>query len=472
MIARLAARPTASLAGSRLSHPPRQLFLDAVLTSRIRAYSTTRVLRNEEDFPKSSQLSTVARGTAFETKSRALLDTIFGMTLERVGGANDGGVDLIGWWYLPQVGQPKKTKAARSPARMIVARNIKKPERSANFDSLVDFARDIGDAQKATLLELQSFTTGTRTGQVWRSEWMLSSEPRLPASPGEGASAAGTPAEPSFNPLQVPPRHEGASKPLSRGPGSKSIIAPPLSPTHWEEQRDIIARNHKYPSLSGKFDSVSAFALSLNDTKPATLTDIAECAYGWRAGTLFRGEWYLSASKPKRAAGADPVLGDPEAVDEGIGRLRVIAQCKAESKKLGPVILRELEGTLHRARLDATSAMARASQPGEELAELDAPLVGVLLAQSGFSKSTLIQALASPLPLILVHAHIVPTGSDAKDEAAPLTAAGIFANKALTGPKGLLLDRMTIASKYNKRKDETIPVVLWDGTKLKPVRSE
>jgi Protein of unknown function (DUF2034) len=46
-------------------------------------------------------LSTVHRGTAFEKRALALLTEHMSMSLTRVGGSYDGGVDLIGWWWVP-----------------------------------------------------------------------------------------------------------------------------------------------------------------------------------------------------------------------------------------------------------------------------------------------------------------------------------------------------------------------------------
>ena len=46
-------------------------------------------------------LSTVQRGTAFEYHALALLTKYMSMSLTRVGGSHDGGVDLIGWWWVP-----------------------------------------------------------------------------------------------------------------------------------------------------------------------------------------------------------------------------------------------------------------------------------------------------------------------------------------------------------------------------------
>ena len=56
----------------------------------------TQILR----FPE-RLLSTVHRGTAFEKRALALLTEHLSMSLTRVGGSYDGGIDLIGWWWVP-----------------------------------------------------------------------------------------------------------------------------------------------------------------------------------------------------------------------------------------------------------------------------------------------------------------------------------------------------------------------------------
>ncbi|KAI0070754.1 hypothetical protein K474DRAFT_1669715 [Panus rudis PR-1116 ss-1] len=45
--------------------------------------------------------STVHRGTAFEHRSLRILQDNLSMSLRRVGGRSDGGVDLVGWWWVP-----------------------------------------------------------------------------------------------------------------------------------------------------------------------------------------------------------------------------------------------------------------------------------------------------------------------------------------------------------------------------------
>ncbi|KAF9051600.1 hypothetical protein BJ165DRAFT_1306543, partial [Panaeolus papilionaceus] len=43
----------------------------------------------------------VRKGTEFEENARGLLRDTLSMSLTRVGGKEDGGIDLVGWWWLP-----------------------------------------------------------------------------------------------------------------------------------------------------------------------------------------------------------------------------------------------------------------------------------------------------------------------------------------------------------------------------------
>ncbi|WVQ79376.1 hypothetical protein IAT38_001473 [Cryptococcus sp. DSM 104549] len=56
--------------------------------------------------------STHAIGTAFENHALAVLNARMSMSLRRVGGAYDGGVDLRGWWYLPKGARPDVASGA------------------------------------------------------------------------------------------------------------------------------------------------------------------------------------------------------------------------------------------------------------------------------------------------------------------------------------------------------------------------
>ena len=78
-------------------------------------------------------------------------------------------------------------------------------------------------------------------------------------------------------------------------------------------------------------------------------------------------------------------------------RIRVLAQCKAEKKKLGPHYIREMEGVLARLKLG-----------GEE------PIVGVFVSQSPFTRSAILRAFSSSLPFFLL--HLPPETQEEVDE--------------------------------------------------------
>lgn len=56
--------------------------------------------------PISIRRTTLEVGTAFEKHALSFLNKSMSMSLRRVGGANDGGVDLRGWWWVPRVATP------------------------------------------------------------------------------------------------------------------------------------------------------------------------------------------------------------------------------------------------------------------------------------------------------------------------------------------------------------------------------
>ncbi|KZV94502.1 hypothetical protein EXIGLDRAFT_611656 [Exidia glandulosa HHB12029] len=47
------------------------------------------------------KLAAVHQGVQFEERSHSVLRSQLSMTLTRVGGKSDGGIDLQGWWWLP-----------------------------------------------------------------------------------------------------------------------------------------------------------------------------------------------------------------------------------------------------------------------------------------------------------------------------------------------------------------------------------
>jgi hypothetical protein len=110
-------------------------------------------------------------------------------------------------------------------------------------------------------------------------------------------------------------------------------------------------------------------------------------------------------------------------------RIRVIAQCKAEKKKIGPNYVREMEGVLHRFNADASKT----------------DTVGLFISMSPFSKLTVQRAQSSSLPLALLHmpfgpAQLTQAGEpeDAPQEIPPDAIGSMIFNAALAGTFGVL----------------------------------
>lgn len=125
-------------------------------------------------------------------------------------------------------------------------------------------------------------------------------------------------------------------------------------------------------------------------------------------GIDLQGWWHLP---PTRETGTKPPL-------------RMLVQCKASAsteKKLGPVILREIEGVIARQRRrsqDEVDTVARGDETSEcpqlLLGSDRQPLVAIICSSSGFSKQTNVQTLAlRAAHVILVH---LPLPQDILDQ--------------------------------------------------------
>lgn len=90
-----------------------------------------------------SSLSAVHRGAAFELRSLRLLQTNLSMALRRVGGKSDGGIDLVGWWWLPFAAEsntihrpgalPDSTGLLRRRLRVLAQCKAEKKKFSPNY---------------------------------------------------------------------------------------------------------------------------------------------------------------------------------------------------------------------------------------------------------------------------------------------------------------------------------------------------
>ncbi|SPO20553.1 uncharacterized protein UTRI_00029 [Ustilago trichophora] len=110
--------------------------------------------------------------------------------------------------------------------------------------------------------------------------------------------------------------------------------------------------------------------------------------------------------------------------ESSAGRIRIVAQCKCQDeggKKMGPVLVREMEGVVFRASFPAPapSVATQGQMQAEEQVE-SAPVAGIILSSTGFSKQALLQVRSSNVPLAAMHvvAQPQPQG-EAEDEVDP-----------------------------------------------------
>lgn len=166
-------------------------------------------------------LSTVARGTAFEQRSLQLLQECFSMSLKRVGGKSDGGVDLLGWWWLPLSSGPQSTSITppRRRIRVLAQCKAEKKKFSPNYvremegvwhmhvqaHSLSESSTPVSElGTVALLLSESNFTTATLTRALGSSVPFLlmhlpspppiSSDSRVETALGEVGTAFWNPA--------------------------------------------------------------------------------------------------------------------------------------------------------------------------------------------------------------------------------------------------------------------------------------
>jgi hypothetical protein len=195
-------------------------------------------------------------------------------------------------------------------------------------------------------------------------------------------------------------------------------------------------------------------------------------------GIDLQGWWWLPLPAPMMSAGGH----------EGVRqRLRVIAQCKAEKKKTSPKYVRELEGVMLRF-LVSSRATPVASQPAnihgtadDILQHAQFPLVALLISESPFTRSTLLRAHSSPLPLFLLHmpppsefesghaADVQGFGNDACSGSAGNGISNIgsaFWNPALAGPRGVLGGEMEMRWERSLNGQYSQPGIWWRNQRL------
>ena len=172
-------------------------------------------------------------------------------------------------------------------------------------------------------------------------------------------------------------------------------------------------------------------------------------------------------------------------------RLRVVAQCKAEKKKTSPKYVRELEGVMLRF-VTSSSGTPHTSQASnlhcttdDLLQHSQFPLVGLLISESPFSKSTLLRAHSSPLPFFLLHLPgealsesqcraldfpkidgDVALGSVANGTSGEINIGSAFWNPALAGPRGILKGELEIRWERSLNDQSSQPGIWWRNQRL------
>ncbi|KAF9527627.1 hypothetical protein CPB83DRAFT_855740 [Crepidotus variabilis] len=158
-------------------------------------------------------------------------------------------------------------------------------------------------------------------------------------------------------------------------------------------------------------------------------------------------------------------------------RLRVVGQCKAEKKKMGPNYVRELEGVLYRYMTDPKDRARHISCEETDIraaSALDFEMVALLISQSPFTKSTILRANSSSIPFLLLHLPAQPPETDTNVVSEELGTA--WCNSALGGAQGLLEGCMDIRWERNPLGSGGRPAIYWNGSRLPswlpPVDSE
>ena len=176
-------------------------------------------------------------------------------------------------------------------------------------------------------------------------------------------------------------------------------------------------------------------------------------------GIDLQGWWWLPATNDSR------MLNDIATSPSNRRRIRVIGQCKAEKKKLGPKFVRELEGVLFRF-LTSSYKPPDPEFTNPETSQL--PIVALLLSESKFTKSAILRANSSPLPFFLLHLPAVNNSDDTMEAGALGNMGMALCNPALVGRDGLLRGNMEL--RWERRgfgsHGRGRPSVWWGNRKL------
>ncbi|GJE86421.1 hypothetical protein PsYK624_025010 [Phanerochaete sordida] len=217
----------------------------------------------------------------------------------------------------------------------------------------------------------------------------------------------------------------------------------PHGPTHTLSRRLALSAVHRGVAYEERSMALLQARLSMSLRRIGGRADGGVDLQGW---------WWLPSDDDPATLSGVP----------GHRRLRVLAQCKAESKKMGPKYIREMEGVLHRYH-----AMGPFEEPGTQESRSVDPAVGLMISSSSFSKAAALLAHSSPLPLILMY---IPE-YDPLDENAPQVACEdpeeqqipgfVTFNPALAAKGGLLRGEFEVRWEYQAHAPAEGRLGLW-----------
>lgn len=132
-------------------------------------------------------------------------------------------------------------------------------------------------------------------------------------------------------------------------------------------------------------------------------------------GVDLQGWWWLPALSSPQHEQVSPPTQDSHlfASPPARRRLRVLAQCKAHAKKMGPHAVREMEGVLHQYQYKARpndpshSSHLRNTEDQDPYADNNnnegESAVALLISQSPFTRQTILRTMSSSVPFLLLH---------------------------------------------------------------------
>ena len=166
------------------------------------------------------------------------------------------------------------------------------------------------------------------------------------------------------------------------------------------------------------------------------------------------GWWWL----PELSSNASKSCSNPQVRR----RIRVVGQCKAEKKKLGPSYVRELEGVIYRF-INAPTGKTE-SFPSTDSSP--SSVVALLVSQSAFTKSTILHAQSSSIPFFLLHLPPMDSsfGNDSDKSAGMLGSA--LCNPALFGDQGLLKGYLDVRWERHSLGYGSRPALWWKNEKM------